>query len=115
MKIATLMVLVCAVAATKPGILLVEEPECFQHPASIELIASLFVTAVAQGTQVLATTHSLDFIDALVRAARNETTIPGLDAVAVLRLKLENGELSNIVFAGSKVETLRETAEFDLR
>ena len=40
---------------------------------------------------------------------------PGNPGEMVVWLKLENGELSNIVFAGSKVETLRETAEFDLR
>ena len=70
----TLRVLaLCAIAANPWGgsVIAFEEPENGVHPRRIELIAQLLLSlAVEQGRQVVVTTHSPLFCDAILKGAR---------------------------------------------
>ena len=48
---------------------LVEEPEAHQHPAVIAQAAKVLLGAARRGVQIMASTHSLELIDALVANA----------------------------------------------
>jgi hypothetical protein len=71
------------------GVVLLEEPESFQHPRYLEELARLLHLAAKDGTQVILSTHSIELIDLLLDAAEGEgTTYP-----AVHRLRLVDGVL----------------------
>jgi predicted ATPase len=78
----TLRVLaLCAIAVNPWGGSLVafEEPENGVHPRRLELIAELLLSlAVEQGRQVVVTTHSPIFCDAVLRSAQRESSQIGL-------------------------------------
>jgi len=78
----TLRVLaLCAIAVNPWGgsLLAFEEPENGVHPRRLELIAQLLVSiALEQGRQVVVTTHSLLFCDAVLKGARSRPTDIGL-------------------------------------
>lgn len=78
----TLRVLaLCAVAVNPWGgsLLAFEEPENGVHPRRLELIAGLLLSlALEQGRQVLVTTHSPLFCDAILKAARERPKDIGL-------------------------------------
>lgn len=78
----TLRVLaVCAIAANPWGgsVIAFEEPENGVHPRRIELIAKLlFSLAVEEGRQVIVTTHSPLFCDAILKGARERPDDVGL-------------------------------------
>lgn len=78
----TLRVLaLCAIAVNPWGgsLLAFEEPENGVHPRRLELIAQLLLSlALEQGRQVVVTTHSPLFCDAVLKAARSEPEEIGL-------------------------------------
>jgi len=78
----TLRVLaLCAIAVTPWGgsLLAFEEPENGVHPRRLELIAQLLLSiALEQGRQVVVTTHSPLFCDAVLNGARSRPTEIGL-------------------------------------
>ena len=81
----TLRVLaLCAIAVNPWGgsLLAFEEPENGVHPRRLELIAQLLLSlALEQGRQVVVTTHSPLFCDAVLRSARERPDDTGLFSV----------------------------------
>lgn len=54
------------------GLLMLEEPECHQHPGSLERFArAVCLLAQQQGTQLLLTTHSQECVHAFRHGSRD--------------------------------------------
>ena len=102
----------CHLAGATGGLAMIEEPECFQHPKSLEMLAKLLWGAVERGTQIVLSTHSLELIEALMR--EGEPHLFG-ERLAVLRTSLEAGKLTVVKGPGDEAyERLTEIGE-DLR
>lgn len=98
--------------ATSPGgLVLLEEPEIYQHPKAIWQTALAILANVRRGVQVVVTTHSLELIDAFLAEASEED----LEGMAVFNLLLKDGELVKGCRAGEDISFARETLEKDLR
>ena len=107
-----LLFLAARLAADKSGIVLVEEPETYLHFSALQQIARLFwqtVTA-APAKQIVATTHSLELLDALFGFEGADLT-----KAALFRLSLRGGKLKAVRVAGEKVRELRAEIGEDLR
>lgn len=94
------------------GLALIEEPEAHQHPATIRQIAKAIFASVRKDNQVILTTHSLEFIDALVEQA---TTEEELKLITIFRVKLRNGELLSSCTRGTDITFARNDIGEDLR
>jgi len=69
-RLATLMMLV--VLASKPKLLLIEEPETKMHPRGLRVLTrAVLRIAKSLGAQVIATTHSLEFVKIGLEEAKN--------------------------------------------
>jgi len=109
--IRALVQMAVSLATISDGLALIEEPEVFQHPGALRQTARVLWANVRRGVQVVLTTHSLDFIDALVETATEED----LPKLAVLTLALDDGMLRCSRVAGEDVRFARATMETDLR
>lgn len=98
------------IAVAPDGLVLVEEPEVYQHPKAIRQSARVLLANVRRGVQVVLTTHSLELIDALLAEA-GET----LDDLALFNLALVEGELRSGLRRGSEIGFARQELESDLR
>lgn len=98
-------------ALQPPTTVLLEEPEVHLHPRAIGQLASLFWRAVGRGLRLVAATHSLELLDALVEPASDAD----LDKLTVFRLALRSGELRAVRVPGVKVRELRHEISEDLR
>ena len=94
------------------GLVLIEEPETHQHPASMRLLAQLFFAAARRGVQLVISTHSIEFIDMLADAANGDDE---LNWLTVHRLKLDDGLLSVSRIPGPDVAFARTVIHDDLR
>ena len=92
------------------GLILIEEPEAFMHPRAMRAIASVLWGAIEMGKQVVFTTHSLEFIDAILAAARAD-----LAKLALFRMRMQDGALVSARIDGARVADLRERLGEDLR
>lgn len=92
-------------------LVLLEEPEIHQHPASLRKTAQLVRAAMDQGTQVVLSTHSLDLFDFLISDASPEQ----LAKISVYRLHLQAGRLLSSRWLGSEIQEGRDEAVRDLR
>lgn len=92
---------------------LLEEPEVHLHPRGVAQLATLLWSAVGRGLQIVAATHSLELLDAILEAAdeREET----LQKLAVFRLALQDGQLKVVRIPGPKVLEMRREIAEDLR
>ncbi len=97
--------------ATHTGeLVLLEEPECFQHPSYLGRLAALIWAAVGQNTQVVISTHSLELLKHLFLAE----AVP-LDKAAVFHTSLTRGRFKAVTIPGpSAAGRLDELGE-DLR
>lgn len=77
-------------AITPHGLILIEEPETHQSPRTIALLAQLIWTAVDRGVQVIASTHSVAFIEAL----RAHAPAWAQSDLNILGLALDSGKLT---------------------
>jgi energy-coupling factor transporter ATP-binding protein EcfA2 len=98
-------------AARPDGTVLIEEPEVHEHPGAIRQSAKAILEATRRNIQVLLSTHSLDFIDALVAAATPED----LSKMCAYRFALEAGDLRTTAIPGTEVARLRGEIGEDLR
>lgn len=98
-------------AGRASGTRLLEEPEAHQHPAAIRASARAIVEGVRSGIQVIITTHSLELIDALLGALRDEE----LPLLSLYRLRLDRGLLRTSMLTGAEVLQSRGEIEDDLR
>lgn len=97
--------------ATEPGgLVLVEEPEVYQHPRAIWQSALALLENVRRGVQMVVTTHSLELIDALLVQAGDT-----LDDIVLFNVLLDDGELKSGRRAGEQIAFARQTLERDLR
>ncbi|WP_437906809.1 AAA family ATPase [Sorangium sp. So ce327] len=98
--------------ASRPGgTVLLEEPEAHQHPAAIWASAQGIVEGVRRGLQIILSTHSLELLDALLSALKDDE----LGLLSLYRLKLAGGELRHSRLEGSEVRLSREAIGDDLR
>ncbi len=109
--IQALLQLAVGLDASPGGLVLVEEPEVFQHPRSIRQGAKALLAAMRRGVQLVVTTHSLELIDAVVGQASAED----LEQVVLFNLALSDGELKSSRLPGPQVELARNTLEKELR
>lgn len=98
-------------AAQPSGLALVEEPEAHQHPRSMFQGAKAIAAAVRRGIQVIVSTHSIEFIDALIDALEESE----LDKLSVHRISLQEHHLVSTVSAGEDLIYFRRQVEEDLR
>ncbi|MEZ4434380.1 MAG: AAA family ATPase [bacterium] len=104
--------LVYELATPQDALLLIEEPEVHMHPRALDAAARAMVETVKRGNQIVVSTHSLDLIDDLIRAA---DTTGMLDQLAVFRTAIVDGELRTSRFPGEEAQFARDQIEEDLR
>ena len=97
-------------ARAKGGVAAIDEPEAFAHPGMFTPLTSLIRRAVADGTQVVLSTHSLEFVAAALQAFEDQP-----EKAAVVGLRMESGVLDPLVV--SDPDAHRRVLEFghDLR
>ena len=98
-------------ASPAGGVVLLEEPEVHLHPAAMKQSAKAIWAAVHRQIQVILTTHSLDFIDALLACAPSDD----LARLSVCRVRLEEGQLKMRCLSGIEAAAARTQIEEDLR
>ena len=98
-------------AASPGGLILIEEPEIHLHPGAIRKSAQAILAAVRRGVQVVLSTHSLEFVDALIADADEVD----LKILSLFRLRLVQGKLSSSKLTGDEVVSSRTEIEDDLR
>ena len=107
-----LLRLVLQLMARPGALLLIEEPECHQHPRAIGQTCRAIWAAVRQDVQVVLTTHSLDLIDSLLAEAKTDEE---LDKLAIFNVHLEDGVLSAVKSGGREAAFARAEIANDLR
>lgn len=109
-------ILAFELGVSKDSLLLVEEPETHLHPGAMVKAAEAMIHAVCpQGvpqSQIVLATHSLEFIDALIRVAQS---LKALDHLSVHRLSLVGGRMAASSLSGEMVVDARAEAELELR
>lgn len=90
---------VIQLAPVGDGLALIEEPEVCQHPSALRGTAQAIVQAVRRGTQVVLTTHSVEFIDHLILALGEDD----ISKISVHNLARKDGVISRAVFTGAEV------------
>ncbi len=78
-------------------LVLLEEPECFQHKSSLNRLAALIWSAVDTQTQVIISTHSPQLLKFLLTAE----DVP-LEKAAVFHTRLEGGVLTAVRLGGKE-------------
>lgn len=107
-----LVELASAILGVDPdGVVLLEEPECFQHPRHLRELASLLIESAKAKRQIILSTHSIELVDLLLNAATDE----GLDYPFVHRLRLIDGKLSSVVLNREQATVARQDLLEDLR
>ncbi|QVL33691.1 AAA family ATPase [Telmatocola sphagniphila] len=89
----------------KSCLVLMEEPECYQHPGSLEKFA-LAVTKLAQQQQIqlILSTHSIECVNAFLKAAKTVAS-----NAAVFHLSVKDGHQIARKLETETVETLEST------
>ncbi len=104
--------LALALVRAERGILLVDELEEGVHPSALPKLASWLVSTAAQvHAQVIATTHSLETVDAVLQAS--EETTP--DPVVAYHLRRSTGSIDVQRLAAEDVRFLRNERALDIR
>jgi len=99
--------------SVEKGIILIEEPELHQHIGSMEFIAEAIIKSRKEReNQVFITTHSLEFIDLVLRKAKKYDM--GKE-ISIYRISLKNGELKYRLYSYEEALKAREEFEVDLR
>jgi len=95
----------------KRGVLLLEEPESFQHPRYLGELAELLLRMAGDERQIVLSTHSIELIDLLLtKAGERDLPFP-----TVHRLRLKAGRLGAVALGRSQAMQARETLLEDLR
>ncbi|MCX6382735.1 MAG: AAA family ATPase [Armatimonadetes bacterium] len=94
------------------GTVLIEEPEVHQHYHTMHLTAKVIWAAIKRNIQVILTTHSLEFIDALLEARPDDADI---NALSLVRTTLRDGALIASRYTGDSVRFARTEVAEDLR
>ncbi|MCL5283338.1 MAG: ATP-binding protein [Armatimonadetes bacterium] len=99
-------------AALPDGVVLMEEPETHLHPGAVWQSAQVIWAAVRDGVQIILSTHSLEFVDALIAKSKDEDE---LQKMSVYRTQLKNGNLETRCLPGPDVQFKRSEIGDDLR
>lgn len=99
-------------AAVDGGVVLLEEPESFQHPRYLGELATVLRDAASLGAQVVLSTHSLELIDLLLLGPEDG---PAALLPTVHRLRLTYGVLRAVPVPGERARYAREALAEDLR
>ena len=92
-------------ASMQGTLFIMEEPECHQHPGSLEKFTRAVCNlAKSQSVQLLITTHSIECVKAFLAAAEE----CGSES-AVFHLTLDDGELTSRKLDAETVESLQAT------
>ncbi len=94
------------------GTVLIEEPEVHQHYRTMHLTAKVIWAAIKRNIQVILTTHSLEFIDALLEARPDDADI---NALSIVRTNLVEGSLLTRRYSGEETLLARREIQDDLR
>lgn len=90
-------------ARASDGLLLIDEIETGIHPtALVPVFTQLFAAAKQANVQILATTHSIEAVDALAEAAKDSTEI------AAYRLHRRGGALKARRYEQERLKTIRK-------
>jgi predicted ATPase len=104
--------LAAAIASGEPAeVVLLEEPECYQHPRYLRELAALLLSSAKEGRQVILSTHSIELIDVLLEAAEEG----GLSFPFVHRLRLVDGTLRATTLSREQAAAARKDLLEDLR
>lgn len=104
-----LLAIAASVSRASGGVVLLEEPECFQHPRYLRELVFLLASAVNSNTQVIMTTHSSDLIDLLLHHE------PALEQLVFQRLRLVDGTLRATALCDDAARMARDELLEDLR
>ena len=103
--------LAAAAVGTPKGVVLLEEPESFQHPRYLQELATLLHLAAREGTQIIMSTHNIELIDLLLHAPEaEEQTYP-----AVHRMRIFDGKLRATTIDRERAVSARDELLEDLR
>jgi len=107
-----LVELASAILGVDPdGVVLLEEPECYQHPRYLRELASLLIESAKTNRQIILSTHSMELVDLLLEAGEEER----LEYPFVHRLRLVDGKLSGVVLNREQATVTRKDLLEDLR
>ncbi len=105
--------LACILGSLGRGVLLLEDPECYQHPGALGALAHMLWIAVEAGTQIILSTHSLELFDYIAVSARESEG--RAKQFGVYRMALREGKLVTARLPGLRAIELREDLAEDLR
>lgn len=106
-----LLELAAALAQQSGAIVLLEEPECFQHPRYQIEFVRLLQHAAARGVQIVLSTHSLELLDRILHAEwPDDAPHP-----SVHRLRLVGGQLACTSLNRREAVAARDEIAEDLR
>jgi hypothetical protein len=105
--------LVVGLMQSSGGTALLEEPETHLHPAGIRALADAIVLRIAEGDQVVLTTHSLELVERL--HGRLGGRGPSLDRMSVVRLYRQGSSLETRVIEGDRIAFVLDEMGEDLR
>lgn len=108
----SLLRLVCELASSDGGTVLIEEPEVHQHLMAMGQSAEAIWTAIRRGTQVILSTHSVELIDMLMSEVQSGVE---LAQMSVYRTSLREGCLRSVRVAGDDIAFQRVQIGDDLR
>lgn len=94
------------------GVILFEEPEVHLHFRAMRLAAKVMWAAIERNIQVILTTHSLEFIDALLEARPDNADV---NALSIVRTNLIEGNLLTRRYSGEEALFARHDIQDDLR
>ena len=100
------LLIAAALARASGGVVAIDEPEAFAHPRLHSALVKMMRRGTKEGTQVVLATHSLEFVRVAVEVFQDD-----LDRVAVVGLRLVEGELDPLVIPGADAH--RRMVEFD--
>lgn len=85
--------LVVALITHRYDIILLDEPEAFLHPPQARLLGRLMVELSREGTQIIAATHSGDFVQGVLAATTDKSEV---SIVRLTRPSLESNAVAQI-------------------
>lgn len=98
-----------ALAGAKAGaVLLLEEPECFQHSRYMRELALLLLNAAESGTQVILSTHSIELIDLLIALRPEDAPFPTAHRLRLVDHELHCTSLSSDLTVAARNELLED-------
>ncbi len=109
--IRNLVRLVLQLIAEIANLVLLEEPEAHLHPRAMEVVARAIVATAKRGTQIVLTTHSLEFLGYLNAAVDEEFR----NEFSLFRLSLRDGELLSRRYGGDELQDALHDLGEDLR